>query len=71
MNNVLKIMTVMVFFSGCSSFQPVSVTDPADRHQAAKTQYYNNLNSVQVRSAEEQRHGESDVATIVARVDPQ
>ena len=70
MNNVLKIMTVSIFFSGCSSFQPVSVTDPADRHQAAKTQYYANLNRVEVRGDDEVG-SDFEEATIVAGVSPQ
>lgn len=68
MNKLLTVAAVAVFFSGCSSLPSVSEMDPADRHQAAKTEYYNNLNRMDSLSAE-QRGSELDMATIVAKVD--
>ena len=41
MNKLLTIIAVVVLVSGCSSMQSIS---PAERHQAAKTKYYEDLN---------------------------
>ena len=44
MNRILTVIAAVVFVSGCSSMQLGGTTTPAERHQAAKTEYYQDLN---------------------------
>lgn len=49
MNKTLTVITLAAIVSGCSSMQHVSTMTPAEQHQAAKTQYYEELNQRQHR----------------------
>ena len=44
MNKILTVIAVVVLVSGCSSMQHTSTISPAERHQAAKTKYYEHQN---------------------------
>lgn len=44
MKTLLTLITAAVFVSGCSSTQHARMVTSADLHQAAKTQYYEDLN---------------------------
>lgn len=65
MNKILTVITVTAIVSGCSSMQHASTMTPADQHQAAKTQYYEDLNQHQYH---DRIHAIAEVDTKLERV---
>ena len=53
MNKILTAIAVVLLFSGCSSMQHASDIPPAERHQAAKTKYYEDLNQGRLNASAE------------------
>ena len=64
MNKIFAVITVAAFVSGCSSMQHVSTMTPAELHQAAKTQYYEDLNQRRYR---DNIHAIAEVDTTLER----
>ena len=50
MNKILTVIAIVILVSGCSPMQTIT---PAERHQAAKTKYYENLNQSHLNALEE------------------
>lgn len=63
MNKILIAITIAVLVSGCSSMQHTSKISPAERHQAAKTKYYEDLNQGRF-NAQNEVDGKSERAPV-------
>jgi uncharacterized protein YceK len=64
MNKLLTVVAVTAVVSGCSSVEPVGTMSFADRHQAAKTQYYEELNQRRYRDS---IHATAEIDTKLER----